>query len=346
VPNGQDLTCDCAQATFVLAVISDRHPRGQRLVADLGMLPLIRAQLPHVAAIAAGRGPETHAAGLLAQWLALALGKMVEDAPDVGTCFPHPAPLDLWPSALATRGAETRSRTVWRLQLAEAAMVEDMPHVLEALLDAPNPELRASAAFALGSLLLAEQPVDADAAATAAPPHAEAGPQQREVVEWLVRSAGDGSPLVRSEAAVALARFASTHRSAFQVGGRKMIGSTRCLCHVLPVAGPSADSSVDQCTMADSICCLLPAAGRHLGDTTAVSSSAGPGSGRSDATTRPRQGRGHRRSCRGGIAQHHRIRCQRAVDPCGRQPVIRPLGIQQTHAGSRRRHAVLTSGPA
>lgn len=76
------------QATFVLAVISDRHPRGQRLVADLGTLPLIRAQLPHVAAIAAGRGPEAQAAGLLAQWLALALGKLVEDAPDVSIVVP------------------------------------------------------------------------------------------------------------------------------------------------------------------------------------------------------------------------------------------------------------------
>lgn len=117
-------------------------------------------------------------------------------------------------------------------------MVEDMPHVLEALLDAPNPELRASAAFALGSLLLAEQPADADAAAAAAPPHAEAGPQQREVVEWLVRSAGDGSPLVRSEAAVALARFASTHRSAFQVSGQKLVGCVRWLWrHVLADMG-------------------------------------------------------------------------------------------------------------
>lgn len=72
----------------MLAVIADRHPRGQRLVADLGMLPLIRAQLPHVAAIAAGRCPEAHSAGLLAQWLALALGKLVEDAPDVScACY-------------------------------------------------------------------------------------------------------------------------------------------------------------------------------------------------------------------------------------------------------------------
>jgi len=71
----------------VLAVISDRHPRGQRLAADLGLLPLIRAQLPHAAAEAAGRGHDAPAAGLLAQWLALALGKLVEDAPDVRTLF-------------------------------------------------------------------------------------------------------------------------------------------------------------------------------------------------------------------------------------------------------------------
>lgn len=75
------------QAAFVLAVISDRHPRGQRLAADLGLLPLIRAQLPHATAAAAGRGHDAPAAGLLAQWLALALGKLVEDAPDVRTFF-------------------------------------------------------------------------------------------------------------------------------------------------------------------------------------------------------------------------------------------------------------------
>ena len=75
------------QAAFVLAVITDRHPRGQRLAADLGLLPLVRAQLPHAAAAAAGHGPEAPAAGLLAQWLALALGKLVEDAPDVSTSF-------------------------------------------------------------------------------------------------------------------------------------------------------------------------------------------------------------------------------------------------------------------
>lgn len=75
------------QAAFLLAVIADRHPRGQRLAADLGLLPLIRAQLPHAAAAAAGRGADAPAAGLLAQWLALALGKLVEDAPEVRFLF-------------------------------------------------------------------------------------------------------------------------------------------------------------------------------------------------------------------------------------------------------------------
>lgn len=93
-------------------------------------------------------------------------------------------------------------------------MVGDMPHVLEALLDSPSPELRASAAFALGSLLPADRP---GGAPPPPPSNQEASPQQREVVEWLVRAAGDASPLVRSEAAVALARFASTHHTAFQV---------------------------------------------------------------------------------------------------------------------------------
>ena len=145
-------------------------------------------------------------------------------------------------------------------------MVEDMPHVLETLLDAPNPELRASAAFALGSLLLADQPADADTAAAAAPQHAEAGPQQREVVEWLVRSAGDGSPLVRSEAAVALARFASTHRSAFQVSAQKLGERVRCLYHALPELGLDHQQTAMWTTTQGQIrcaaCCRTPS-GRH-----------------------------------------------------------------------------------
>jgi len=69
----------------VLAVIADGHPRGQQLEAELGLLHLLLHQLP--AAAGAAERPATGAlrhAGLVAQWLALALGKLVEEAPQVG----------------------------------------------------------------------------------------------------------------------------------------------------------------------------------------------------------------------------------------------------------------------
>ena len=349
----------------MLAVIADRHPRGQRLVADLGMLPLIRAQLPHVSAVAAGRSSEAQAAGVLAQWLALALGKLVEDAPDAST-FPDPVLHVLCSArltgvnlhvhdadsdaALHRTTLQCGSRVGLRLQLAEAAMVEDMPHVLEALLDAPNPELRASAAFALGSLLTADRPTDPDAAApvaTAAPVHTEAGPQQREVVEWLVRTAADGSPLVRSETAVALARFASTHRSAFQVRLQFFAEPVPSLCHAMPCHVLSCTDQ--QRTLYNHIQVytdVLPATGRDLGDAAAVSYTAGAGRSRSHTTSRPRKGRRRRRGCGSGVTQHTRIKCQRAVVPCGRQSVVRPIGLQQTHAGSRRRRTLVAAALA
>lgn len=45
----------------------------------------------------------------------------------------------------------------------------------------------------------------------------QATPEQRDMVSWLVEATGDASPLVRSEVAVALSRFASVHCLAFQV---------------------------------------------------------------------------------------------------------------------------------
>ncbi len=45
----------------------------------------------------------------------------------------------------------------------------------------------------------------------------QATPEHREMVAWLVEATDDASPLVRSEVAVALSRFASTHCLAFQV---------------------------------------------------------------------------------------------------------------------------------
>lgn len=64
-------------------------------------------------------------------------------------------------------------------------MVEDMLCVLEALLDAPSPELRASAAFALGCLLPADHVEEGGS--RGGPPPAEAGPQQRYDFRWCLR---------------------------------------------------------------------------------------------------------------------------------------------------------------
>ncbi len=74
------------------------------------------------------------------------------------------------------------------MQLADAAMVEDLPRLLESLLDAPDPELRASAAFALGALLPAETSAAAATQQQQQQPDAgghppELSPQQHEVGE-------------------------------------------------------------------------------------------------------------------------------------------------------------------
>jgi hypothetical protein len=68
----------------VLAMIADKHPRGQQLEMDLGVLPLVLQQLP--AAAKAAEGPpssDASAAALQAQWLAHCVAKLVEDSPVV-----------------------------------------------------------------------------------------------------------------------------------------------------------------------------------------------------------------------------------------------------------------------
>lgn len=66
----------------MLAVIADKHPRGQQLQRELGVLHLVLQQLP--AAAAAAEGPassDASSAALQAQWLAHTVAKLVEDSP-------------------------------------------------------------------------------------------------------------------------------------------------------------------------------------------------------------------------------------------------------------------------
>lgn len=70
-----------AQAAFVLAVICDDHPRGQRLCAEAGMLQACLQQLPEAQRVAQAEGDT-----LLLQWLLLAIGKLCENSVEVRLC--------------------------------------------------------------------------------------------------------------------------------------------------------------------------------------------------------------------------------------------------------------------
>jgi hypothetical protein len=84
-----------------------------------------------------------------------------------------------------------------------------MPEVIARLLEMPSPEVRAAAVFALGSFIGTHEPVPGAAAA-------ERQSAERAIACHLLDVVYDASPLVRAEAAVALARIASGHSLFFQ----------------------------------------------------------------------------------------------------------------------------------
>ncbi|KAL2479311.1 Regulatory-associated protein of TOR 1 [Abeliophyllum distichum] len=160
-----------AMAAFVLAVIVDGHRKGQEACIEAG---LVHVCLKHLQ----GSTPnEAQAEPLFLQWLCLCLGKMWED-------------------------------------FAEAQIIglqADAPAILASLLSEPQPEVRAAAVFALGTVLdfgfdtsrdgLGDEDCDDDEKV-----RVEAG-----IVKSLLNVVSDGSPLVRAEVAVALSRFAFGH---------------------------------------------------------------------------------------------------------------------------------------
>ncbi|KAK9920305.1 hypothetical protein M0R45_028863 [Rubus argutus] len=161
-----------AMAAFVLAVIVDEHRRGQEACIEAG---LIHACLKHL------QGPtpnETQTEPLFLQWLCLCLGKLWEDFTEA---------------------------QIFGLQA-------DAPAICAPLLAEPQPEVRASAVFALGTLLDVgsgscrdgnggDEEYDDDEKIRA----------EISIVRSLLSVVSDGSPLVRAEVAVALGRFAFGH---------------------------------------------------------------------------------------------------------------------------------------
>ncbi|KAI7750720.1 hypothetical protein M8C21_013022 [Ambrosia artemisiifolia] len=161
-----------AMAAFVLTVIVDGHRKGQEACIEAD---LIHVCLKHIQGGSATNDTQTEP--LFLQWLCLCLGKLWEDF--------------------------TEAQII--------ALQANAPTVFSLLLSEPQPEVRASAVFALGTLL----DVGFDSSR-------DVGDDERDddekvvaefsIVKSLLDVVSDGSPLVRAELAVALARFAFGHK--------------------------------------------------------------------------------------------------------------------------------------
>lgn len=159
-----------AMAAFVLAVIVDGHRRGQEACVEAG---LIHVCLKHLQ----GSTPnDAQTEPLFLQWLCLCLGKLWEDF--------------------------TEAQLI--------GLQADAPAIYALLLSEPQPEVRASAVFGLGTLL----DVGFDSTRDVGDEEGDDDEKVRaeiSIVKSLLNVVSDGSPLVRAEVAVALARFAFGH---------------------------------------------------------------------------------------------------------------------------------------
>ncbi|XP_058214721.1 regulatory-associated protein of TOR 1-like isoform X3 [Rhododendron vialii] len=159
-----------AMATFVLAVIADGHRRGQEVCIEAD---LIHVCLQHLHSSFAN---DAQTEPLFLQWLCLCLGKLWEDF--------------------------TEAQVI--------GLQADASVIYASLLSEPQPEVRASAVFALGTLL----DVGFDSSRNGGDEECDDDEKIRaetNILKSLLNAVSDGSPLVRAEVAVALARFAFGH---------------------------------------------------------------------------------------------------------------------------------------
>ncbi|KAI8557185.1 hypothetical protein RHMOL_Rhmol05G0316600 [Rhododendron molle] len=159
-----------AMAAFVLAVIADGHRRGQEVCIEAD---LIHVCLQHLHSSFAN---DAQTEPLFLQWLCLCLGKLWEDF--------------------------TEAQVI--------GLQADASVIYASLLSEPQPEVRASAVFALGTLL----DVGFDSSRNGGDEECDDDEKIRaetNILKSLLNAVSDGSPLVRAEVAIALARFAFGH---------------------------------------------------------------------------------------------------------------------------------------
>ena len=165
-----------AGAAFILSVVCNNHPKGQKACASAKLIEICVASLQE--------GPLnviSRSTALLAQWLCLCIGKICENS------------LDLTMSAFQLGISEKLSK----------------------LLTSASPNVRAAAIFALGCLIaLIKDDKALESAKDEVSDHIrspERMMEERKVAGLLLTCANDGSPLVRREVIHALGRFAVAH---------------------------------------------------------------------------------------------------------------------------------------
>ncbi|KAF5737274.1 regulatory-associated protein of TOR 1 isoform X1 [Tripterygium wilfordii] len=174
-----------AMAAFVLAVIVDGHRRGQEACIEAG---LIHVCLKHLQSSIPNDGQTEP---LFLQWLCLCLGKLWEDF----------------------------------IKAQIIGLQADAPAIYASLLSEPQPEVRASAIFALGTLLdIGDDPCrDGVGGDEECDDDDEKIRAETIIIKNLLNVVSDGSPLVRAEVVVALARFAFSHKQHL-----KSVAATYC----------------------------------------------------------------------------------------------------------------------
>ncbi|GAB4856275.1 Regulatory-associated protein of TOR 1 [Ancistrocladus abbreviatus] len=200
-----------AMAAFVLAVIVDEHRRGQQACIEAGLMHVC---LKHLQACTPN---DTQTEPLFVQWLCLCLGKMWEDF--------------------------TEAQIM--------AFQADAPSVCASLLSEPQPEGRASAVFALGTLL--DVGFDSSRDGVGVDEDCDDDEKLRaeiSIIKSLLSVVSDGSPLVRAEVAVALARFAFGHnkhlKSVAAAYGKPQSSSGLGSLHLAHVRSTSTDYNPSQ----------------------------------------------------------------------------------------------------
>ncbi|CAM6047767.1 unnamed protein product, partial [Sphagnum compactum] len=192
-----------AMAAFVLAVIVDEHQPGQLACIQGGLVGIC---LMHIQA--APSGSEGQPEPLLIQWLCLCLGKLWDGVSDGVTL----------------------------------ALQDNAPSILGHLLSEPQPEVRAAATYALGTLVTVAAESSADNTASEDDVDEYVQAAEQEIGRYLLRVLSDGSPLVRAELATAMARLAASHNRMFRQAAAAYL-KPPSHCSVLPPFGPNQRSA-------------------------------------------------------------------------------------------------------